>query len=84
MYVANDMQTLHYECYYKILTHTHGQAGRQEGAGAGQAGCVPVHYLYAFKRLYLPQNGCTATATTATTAAAIAAGACNMPANNAR
>lgn len=31
--VANDMQTLHYECYYKILTHTHGVT---EGEGEGR------------------------------------------------
>lgn len=90
VYVVNDMQTLHYECYYKILTHTQThtekqkERWKQEGGGTG---CVPVHYLYAFKRLYLPQNGCTAMATAAATAAAAAmtaAGACNMPANNAR
>jgi len=66
--VANDMQTLHYECYYKI--------------SLAEAAIVCV-CVYAFKRLYLPQNGCQTTTcqqtmndnnndTTATAAAAAA------------
>lgn len=46
-----------------------------------------VHYLYAFKRLYLPQNGWPETtiiaAAATATGTATAAGACeNMPTNN--